>query len=132
ESGEPIGEEFQINSAGTRFAESPAMAMDSVGNLVVVWAAGGPDGAAGIFGRRYDAAGVPVGAEFEISDPAADAQFAPAVATDASGGFVVVWQRAASFISQVVGRRFGSDGIPIGGVFSVATDSGYTPPRPPL
>jgi hypothetical protein len=62
------------------------MAMDSAGNLVVVWVrdGGAARSTAGIFGRRYNAAGVAVGAEFQISDPTADAEFAPAVATDVS------------------------------------------------
>ena len=123
--GRPIGEELQISGSATRFAGSPALATDSAGNLVVVWE-GANDHGAGIFARRYDAAGAAVGGEIQISDPASDAQFAPAVATDAAGGFVVVWQRAVAYTSSVVGRRFDSGGMPIGDVFAVTTDAGYT------
>lgn len=125
--GRRIGEELQLNSPASRFAGSPAMATDSAGNLVVVWEGGSADdSAAGIFGRRYDAAGVAAGEEFQVSDLATDTQVAPAVATDLAGGFVVVWQRAAFYISQVVGRRYESGGTPIGGVFPVTADTGYT------
>ena len=131
DSGRRIGEEFQINSPATRFAGSPAMATDSAGNLVVVWEGGSAeDSAAGIFGRRYDAAGAAAGDEFQVSNFTTDAQFAPAVATGVAGEFVVVWQRAAFYTSQVVGCRYDSGGTPIGGVFPVTADSGYTHASP--
>jgi hypothetical protein len=126
-SGRPLGEELQINGDASYFAVSPAMAMDSAGNLVVVWAGDSADrGGGGIFARRYDAAGRAFGAEIQISESSTEAQFAPAVATDDEGGFVVVWQRAAFFVSQVVGRRYDSGGMPVGDVFRVTADAGYT------
>jgi hypothetical protein len=127
ESGEPIGEELRI-SGSARFAGAPALATDSAGNLVVVWEGAG-DGA-GIFGRRYDAAGLAVGGVFQISDATPDAQLAPAVATDATGGLVVVWQRAAAYASQVVGRRHDRSGLPIGDVFAVTASTGYVNAAP--
>jgi hypothetical protein len=126
ETGCAVGDELQINSTANRFAAAPAVATDAAGNLVVVWSGGnGDESASSIFARRYDAAGVG-GPEIQISDSGIEADFAPAVATDADGGFVVVWQRGAFFISHVFGRRYDSDGTPVGDAFPVTGDPGYT------
>ena len=46
----------------------------------------------GIFGQRYDSAGVPLGGEFRVNSYTTRHQVDPSVASDASGNFVVVWQ----------------------------------------
>ena len=120
---EPIGDELRI-SGSTRFAGAPALATDSAFNLTLVWEGAGEEGA-GIFGRRYDAAGGAVGDVFQISDRTPDAQLAPAVAMDEAGGLVVVWQRAAAYVSQVMGRRYDRNGMPAGDVFAVTANTGY-------
>ena len=66
----------------------------------------------------------PVGPEIPVNTFLPGDQQAPAIATDASGGFVVVWQSANSYgsgpaqdgsLSGVFGRRFGPSGTPLGG-----------------
>jgi hypothetical protein len=52
--GEPLGEEFEVNSYTYGAHARPSVASDSVGNFVVVWTGYivNPDG--DIFARRYD------------------------------------------------------------------------------
>jgi hypothetical protein len=77
-----------------------------------VWAAS--DGSdRGIFGQRYDSAGLPVGGEFQANVDTANEQFSPAVA--GADGFVVVW-----FGNGRDARLFDAAGVPLGDGFDVA------------
>ncbi len=125
-SGAPVGSEFQVNSFTTQIQTKPALAMDDSGNFVVVWESNGQDGAAfGIFGQRFDAGGVPQGAEFPVNTYTTGMQNTPAVAVDGSGDFVVVWQSYGQDGNlshySVFGRRFNSSGTPASGEFQVNT-----------
>src|SRR5262249_36138013 len=74
--------------------------------------------------RRYDAAGVPTGGEFQVNSFTPGFQNSPAVASDPTGGFVVVWQSngaapAARDPDGVFARRFDSTAAPLGAEFQV-------------
>src|SRR5262245_27159001 len=91
--GGPLGSEFRVNSYTTNAQGSPAVASDASGNFVVVWQSETQDGEGyGVFGQRYDGAGGPLGNEFRVNSFRTSSQRLPAVASDASGNFVVVWQ----------------------------------------
>src|SRR5262249_23499810 len=114
-SGAKLGGEFQVNTdtTATEWGE-PSVAKDSAGNFIVVWSAkSGSD--TGIFGRRFDSAGSPLGDEFQIS-PTGNGPSSPSVAFDASNNFVVVW---AHF--DILGQRYDSTGNPVGGQFQANT-----------
>src|SRR3546814_18947425 len=52
----------------------------------------GQDGSVdGVYARRYDAQGMPRGGEFLVNVTTRNRQYAPRIAIDGSGGFVVVW-----------------------------------------
>jgi hypothetical protein len=71
----------------------PSVAVDANGDFVVVWSSDGQDGDSyGIYGQRFDASGIPQGAEFLVNTHTTDAQSQPSVAMDADGDFVVVWR----------------------------------------
>ena len=74
-----------------------------------------------MFGQRFDPAGLPAGAEFQIPSYTTFDQRAPAVAMDASGNFVVVWNRNNydGSDSDVYGQRFDSTGSPAGSEFMI-------------
>lgn len=89
------GGELRVN--GTTFGNQlqPAVAMDASGRFVVAWeSSDAQDGSGyGVYARRYDAAGNAQGGEFLVNSVTTIYdQSAPAVAFDASGAFVVVWQ----------------------------------------
>ncbi len=90
---EPVGVEFQVNTYTTNGQYSPAVAADAEGDFVVVWRSYVQDGSSfGVFGQRYTSAGVALGGEFQVNTYTTNFQSSPAVAADAEGDFVVVWQ----------------------------------------
>jgi len=92
--------------------------------FVVVWQSANQDGGgAGIFGRRFDSTGSPLGGEFPINTTTAGDQRQPDVAMDAAGNFVVVWQGPGSNATDVFARAFDNQGNPRGGEFQVNTDN---------
>jgi hypothetical protein len=122
--GAPQGPEFQVNSYTTNVQEVPAVAMDARGNFVVVWHSDGQDGDGyAVVGRRYDAAGAPLGGEFQVNTYTTGSQSYPAVGMDATGDFVVVWHSDGQDGSAigVFGQRYDAAGVPRGGEFQVHT-----------
>jgi hypothetical protein len=125
----PLGSEFRVNTYTTGLQGYPAVGTDPAGNFVVVWVSEAQDGnLKGVFGQRYDAAGVPQGSEFRVNTYTTDDQRYPAVVVDAVGNFVVVW---SSYLQDgdrfgVFGRRYNAAGAPQGTEFQVNT---YTTDR---
>ena len=107
--GPPLGPEFRVNTFTTHIQDAPAVAADAAGNFVVSWSSFAQDGHNdGVFGQRYTAAGSPLGPEFRINSYTLGSQLASAVASDATGDFVVVWQGALQDGSGygVFGQRY--------------------------
>jgi hypothetical protein len=125
-SGDPVGGEFHVNTYTTNYQYGPSVAMDASGSFVVVWTSIGQDGDGyGVFGQRYDASGTPQGTEFQVNTTTTGAQFAPAVAMENSGTFVVVWSSGTAVPNyDVVGQRYNSAGTPLGGEFMINTQTG--------
>jgi hypothetical protein len=125
-SGAPLGDEFQVHAHTTGSQRDPAIAADAGGSFVVVWKSADQDGDGyGIFGRRFDASGLPQGSEFSVNQYTTGNQASPAVASDRQGNFVVAW---ASFGQDgsgdgVFARLFGADGLPVGNEFQVDADT---------
>jgi hypothetical protein len=118
--GTPQGPEFQVNSYTTSYQTDPAVASDADGNFVVVWQSFYQDGSAyGIFGQRFNAAGLPEGSEFRVNSYTSFHQYRAAVASAANGDFVVVWQGGGQDGSGngVFGQRFNASGAPQGSEF---------------
>jgi hypothetical protein len=122
-SGVPEGSEFQANSHTTGFQEKPKVASDASGNFVVVWHnTGGQDGSySGVFGQRFDAAGLPQGSEFQVNSYTTSYQRRPAVAWTVNGEFVVAWHSNSQDGDGggIFGRRFNGFGLPQGSEFQV-------------
>lgn len=125
-SGKPVGIEFQVNTYSANNQHGSQVAMDGAGNFVVVWSTYPQDGSgSGVFGRRYSASGAPAGGEFQVNTFTTYDQDSPAVAADASGSFVVVWQSLLQDGSGVgvFGQRFDPAGARVGGEFQVNTQT---------
>ncbi|MFC1482600.1 flagellar hook associated protein, partial [Myxococcota bacterium] len=75
----------------------------------------------GIFAQRYDSAGNPVGAEFQVNTYTTDGQMHPAVEVAVDGSFVVVWQSYGQDGDEygIVAKRYDSAGNPVGSEFQV-------------
>ncbi len=131
-SGAGLGGEFEVNTYTTNFQQTPALALDAVGNYVVVWESNGSSGSdtsfTSILGQRYAADGATLGGELEVNAETTSFQLLPAVAMTAGGDFVVVWQSYFSSGSDspsysIQGRRFAAGGAPQGVQFQVNTYS---------
>jgi hypothetical protein len=126
-SGAPVGGEFRVNTYLQYQQYGPQVALDGDGNFIVVWQSAMQDGSVrGIYGQRYDANGMPRGAEFRVNTYTPAHQFLPSVATDAAGNFVVTWssQWQDDDGVGVFARRYLASGAPVGDEFQVNTYTG--------
>ena len=128
--GSLAGDEFQVNTYTTSRQFGVSVAVDADGDFVVVWGSLGSFGTDSsgysIQGQRYAADGSAVGGEFQVNTYTTDRQVRPAVAMDADGNFVVVWNSRGSFGTDssdhsIQGQRYAADGSPAGGQFQVNT-----------
>jgi hypothetical protein len=97
------------------------VAIDSAGNFVVIWHSFRQDSTFndnGVFGQRYDSAGVAQGLEFRVNTATFGDQAYAHVAMSPAGDFIVVWE---SQIFYVAGRRYSADGTPQATEFQVNT-----------
>ena len=125
--GSRIGGEFLVNTVTLNNQIEPSVAVDADGDFVIAWASDGADGSSwAVSARRFDAAGVPLGAEFLVNQTTAGVQAFPAVATDAAGSFVVTWHSAEQDSPEewdVYARRYSATGAPLGNEFRVNTET---------
>jgi len=125
--GSRLGSEFRVNSQTNFLQAEPAVTFDSAaGNFVVVWTSY-QDPSPGIFGQRYDGAGNKLGGEFRVNTYTTAQQERPAVASAASGNFVVVWESDNQDRSGfgIFGQRFDSAGVALGQEFQVNTHTPF-------
>ena len=92
-SGTAQATELQINLVTFASQRNAEVAMDGAGRFVVTWQSYYQDYpfSDGVFARRFDAAGTPLAAEFQVNTYTADNQKYPAVEIDDAGRFVIAW-----------------------------------------
>jgi hypothetical protein len=123
--GNRLGSEFQVNTVTAQRQRTLAAAMDNAGRFVIAWANYTDGSGYGISARRFDAQGVRLGAELQVNTYTSGWQVNPAVAMDADGDFVVVWDTSNHVPGQdgsvagIFGQRFGSAGDRKGVEFQV-------------
>ncbi len=119
--GAPLGGEFQVNSNPSLRAYTPHVSMNSNGDFVVAWTS--YDSYYGdyyITGQRFAADGTPLGSELDVTSVTSSVwNSMPAVAQDADGDFVVVWNSDRLGTDDIFGQRFSSSGAPLGSEFQV-------------
>jgi hypothetical protein len=110
--GAPQGSEFRVNTYTNSSQNNPALAMNNNGDFVLTWNSAGQDGSGwGVYAQRYNAAGVPQGSEIQVNTYTTNAQFAPDIAIDNSGNFVITWASSgADDESGIYVRRFDATG----------------------
>ena len=119
--------DIPVNTYTNNFQINPGVATLADGSVVVVWSSYGQDGyLQGVYGRRFTAAGVTNGPEFQINQFTLNNQRTPAVTALAGGGFAVAWvselQRSASSV-DVYARLFNASGVAAGNEFPVNSDA---------
>ena len=116
--GNRVGGEIHVNEVDAGLQCRPAAAMGAAGGFVVTWQLD-PSPSAGIFARRFDAAGNPLTRDIAVESTGRPSS--PAVAMDADGDFTVAWESADSygFYRNVRARRFDAAGVARGGTIPV-------------
>jgi hypothetical protein len=114
--GNPLGDQFQVNTITTSSQISPLVAMEADGDFVVVWfsncACGTEEVLPSVQGQRFASDGTFLGSEFKINTETMTKERFPSLAMDADGDFIVAWQSVDynANTSTAQGRRYGSDG----------------------
>lgn len=128
--GSPLTGQFQVNTFTTGPQATADVAAAADGGFVAVWrstgSAGGDTSGTSIQGARFDEDGEPVGTECQVNTYTTNNQYGPAVAAEADGGFVVVWESLGSPGTDtsewsIQGRRYAADGSPLAAQFQVNT-----------
>ncbi len=112
--GNAIGAQFQVNTYTTNPQFQPTVSVDAQGNFIVTWtstgSAAGDSSSFSVQAQRYDAAGAPLGGEFQVNSYTTGEQTRPRVAAGPEESFVVVWLSNGSSgtdtdLLSVQGRR---------------------------
>ncbi|MCC6573361.1 MAG: hypothetical protein IT462_06165 [Planctomycetes bacterium] len=120
------GGDFLVGDFYFGWPAAPDVAMDAAGNFTVAWAQADGSGN-GIWAQRFDAAGNRLGHNFLVNEQRSLEQYAPAIAVEPGGDFVIAWDsqlaEASSYSGSlgvgIAARRFDADGSPKGGEFVV-------------
>lgn len=127
-SGAAIGAESRVNTTTFGNQTSPSVVMGDSGRYTVVWASISPGGGPVVNAQRFDAAGVPMGGEFQVNTLPDVNVSHPSVAMDQSGNLLFTWSsytNPASAQWNVFGRQFDPSGVPLGTEFQVNTSLGF-------
>jgi YD repeat-containing protein len=111
----PLGGETRVNTYTAGSQAYPSVAISASGDFVVTWSSRHQDGSDwGIFGQRFAADGMPLGAEFPINAQVEASQIDSSVAMGPAGDFVVAWSGYAAERSawDIYARGFTADGQP--------------------
>jgi hypothetical protein len=121
-SGAHVGGEFQVNTFTPRSQELPSVASDGDGRFLVAWRSDDGNFDDGVFARRFDASGQPMGSDFQVNTYTTGDQSLNGVAADDRGNFVVVWSSEGALDGgghAVMARLYDSSGRPHSGEFVV-------------
>ena len=130
-SAQPAAIDLRVNVHTADEQAEAAVAVDANENFVVVWEsfthdAFGQDGQGpGVFGRRVDPTGTPLGPEFQVNSYTTASQRNPSIGMRSSGEFVVVWQSVyqdGSF-GGIFGQLFDASVNALGTEFQVNAES---------
>lgn len=120
----PIGPEFIINTQTENNQQQPSVAVLSDGGFVVTWTNASTEILdESVHGQRFDAAGLMLGAEFQVQPaPSPSFQRYSTVVAKPDGGFVVSWTSRDDDQSAYAyyGRRFDANGVAQGEQFSLS------------
>lgn len=121
--GEPLGDEFQVNTYVDDNQHLSQVSMDRKGNFVIVWESINQDSdSGGVYAQLYSKTGKKKGDEFRVNTTYITFQGYPSVAMDIRGNFVVAWD--CYFFNMgndydIVAKIYDSKGNPLTDEFQV-------------
>jgi hypothetical protein len=122
--GNALGNEFRVNTTTASDQQHGSVACDDSGNFAVVWESANQDGnGLGIYGQRFNSAGVAQGAEFRVNTTTNADQDIPSVAMASTGDFLVTWssQNQDGNGWGAYAQRYDAAGVAQGGELRVNT-----------
>jgi hypothetical protein len=121
--GRAVGTETLVCSVAAGAQVNPDVAMDPLGNFVVVWAGYGTGDDYGIYARLFDTFGKAQGEQFRVNQYRINNQDLPSVAMDANGDFLVTWTSYGQDGDKdgVYARRYNKLGQALSSEFRVNT-----------
>ncbi|MEM9451903.1 MAG: hypothetical protein AAGA75_25715 [Cyanobacteria bacterium P01_E01_bin.6] len=122
--GNPIGDQFLVNTFTPGDQDTPAIAMNSSGEFVIAWESSGQDGSGdGIYAQKFNSNGNKFGSEIPVNTFTPSNQDDPSVAIDASGNFLIAWESFGQDGSNdgVYGQYFDNTGARQGSEFRINT-----------
>ena len=115
---------LKINDNADSTQYRPSVAVESMGNFVVVWQ-DQRNGNFDIYGQRYNSSGNTLGGNFKVIEDIGNFyQGYPKVACDKRGNFVVVWQDQRNGDYDIYAQRYNSSGVKIEVNFRINDDMG--------
>ena len=112
-------DEILVSSATD--ADYASVARDATGDFIVTWSQYSATTSWDVYARRYNAAGNPLGAAYEVNSTTSGVQRQSTVAMDNQGDSVIVWQSlpqgAVSY--GIYAQRYDPAGNPLGGADNV-------------
>jgi len=109
--GQPVSNEFLVNTEESGDQQDPQTAMTGDGRFVVLWQTISGT-AQGIFAQLYTAAGAPVGVTIDVHLGLNGQEGIPRVAMADVGSFTAVWQGDDGNGLGVVARSYDAAGLP--------------------
>ncbi|MGH7130917.1 MAG: hypothetical protein ACREJO_03110 [Phycisphaerales bacterium] len=114
--GSTIGGAIGVAGSLVLDVRNASIGMDSSGGFVITYEANDVGLSRGIFARRYDSAGAPLGAAFVVNATTAGSQTDPQIVVAADGSFIVAWEGSGTGDgSGAFGRLYAADGTAITG-----------------
>jgi hypothetical protein len=122
--GVALDEAFPLNRHTPGSQWSPTLAALPQGGFVAGWSGLGSVDKSGVFGRRFDATGKPLGPEFLINQFTRAQQQEPDVAAFADGRILFGWEswHDPENECEVMLRWYDANGLPMGDSFQVNTE----------
>lgn len=110
--GQPVSNEFLINTDESGNQDHPQAAMTSDGRFLVLWQTTSGF-SQGIYAQLYNAAGAPVGTETRVKSGLNGLEGLPRIAMSGTGAFTVVWQDSDGSGVGIVSRPYDEFGLPL-------------------
>lgn len=109
--GQPLANEFRVNTGTNDKQLYPAVAMNNDGSFIIVWESMNlpEQDKKAICGQLYDSFGSGIGTEFVINNEPSICRY-PDVATDDNGNFAIVWMRDKNS-NSIIARLYSADGF---------------------
>ncbi|MCD4728414.1 MAG: hypothetical protein K8R46_12175 [Pirellulales bacterium] len=103
---------FRVNTDATNIQGQSSVAMDHLGNFVIVWASGAQEVSFfnSVGAQRFSYDGTPIGTEMMVNTEITDESDQPYVAMSEDGHWIVVWHNSAPVVNEILGRVYDPEG----------------------